>query len=189
MKKIISLLLVLATCAMMFAACGKETEIPEGMQLVENDFANYKLFVPTDWTPDTSIDGFLTAKAGDNSNFSVQTMTWDNRYTSTDEYFRKDYMAKLTSTFKSVTLLEDECAIENITVGTVKNSAVKYVYTVESDGAVYKLVQYFSYNAGYLYILTYTGKISDTVNGEVKEISYFADHLEEVASIVENFVF
>ncbi len=189
LKKIISLTLALAMSALALTACNKPADAPEGMQLVENEFVNYKFYVPNDWLPDTSIDGFLSAKASDNSNMSVQTMTWDNRHGSLDAYFRSDYFPKLQSTLKTVTLLEDECSIENQTVGTAKAVAAKYVYTVESDGAVYKIMQYFTYNAGYIYILTYTGKISDTVNGEVKEVEYFADHLEEVSSIVENFVF
>ncbi len=189
MKKTIALLLALLMSAFLFTACGEETDIPDGMQLVENDFVDYKLFVPTDWIPNTSIDGFLSAKANDNSNISVQVMTWGVVYQALDEYFRTDYFKKVESTFKTVVLLEDECSAENQIVGTAENPANKYVYTVESDGAVYKIMQYFTYKDGYLYILTYTGKISDTVNGEVKEVDYFADHLEEVSSIVENFVF
>ncbi len=189
LKKALSLMLALAMSALIFTSCNQASDVPDGMQLVENEFVSYKFYVPTDWIPDTSIDGFLSAKASDNSNMSVQTMTWDNSHSSLDAYFRSDYFPKLQSTFKTVTLLEDECSIENQTVGTVKAVAAKYVYTVESDGAVYKIMQYFTYNAGYIYILTYTGKISDSVNGEVKAVDYFADHLEEVSSIVENFVF
>ncbi len=188
-KKAASFATAAALSALLLCSCGKESNVPDGMQLVTNDFASYEFFVPSDWTPDTEIDGFLRARAGDNSNVSVQTMTWSNQFTSLDEYFRSDYFKKLETTYKTITLLEEECDIETATVGTVKNSAAKYVYTIESDGAIYKLMQYFSYNAGNLYIITYTGKISDTVNGTVKELDYFADHLEEVSAIIDNFVF
>ncbi len=188
-KKAASLILAGAMSAMLLTSCGTPSEIPEGMQLVDNEFASYSFFVPDDWTADTTIDGFLTAKASDNSNISLQTMTWNNVYVSPDAYFQSIYRPKLESTFKTVTFLENEYDLTTATVGTVKNPACKYVYTVESDGAVYKFVQYFSLNAGYLYIFTYTGKISDTVNGEVTEFDYFADHLEELASIIGNFEF
>ncbi len=189
-KKAASFLTALSMSALLLTSCGEQSEVPEGMKLVANDFANYEFFVPEDWTEDKTIDGFLSAKAGDNCNVSIQTMTWDNRHSTLDEYFRSDYFRKLTSTFKTISLIEDECDIENATVGTVKNRAAKYVYTIESDGAAYKFMQYFTYNAGNLYILTYTGKVSDTAaDGTVKEVSYFADHLEEVQSIVDNFVF
>ena len=197
LKKAVSFILATAMSAMLLTSCGEESDVPEGMQLVENEFVNYEFYVPTDWTPDTSIDGFLSAKANDNTNVSVQTMTWSNQYGSLDAYFREDYFKKLESTFKDITLLEEECSIENQTVGVQKNSAVKYVYTVGSDDATYKIVQYFSYNAGYLYIITYTGKISDKVKVkeegkekvEEKAVEYFEDHLEELSSIIDNFVF
>lgn len=190
-KKAVSFAVAAAMSAMLLTSCGEESEIPDGMQLVDNEFVNYTFYVPDDWTPDTTIDGFLSAKANDNTNVSVQTMTWSNQYGSRelDKYFREDYFKKLESTFKDITLLEEECSIENQTVGTQKNPATKYVYTVGSDDATYKIVQYFSYNAGYLYIITYTGKISDKVNGEEKAVEYFEDHLEELSSIIDNFVF
>ena len=204
-KKAVSFAVAAAMSAMLLTSCGEESDVPEGMQLVENEFVNYEFYVPTDWTPDTSIDGFLSAKANDNTNVSVQTMTWSNQYSSLDVYFREDYFKKLESTFKDITLLEEECSIENQTVGVQKNPAGKYVYTVGSDDATYKIVQYFSYNAGYLYIITYTGKISDKVKVkekveeegeekvkekvEEKTVEYFEDHLEELSSIIDNFVF
>ena len=204
-KKAVSFAVAAAMSAMLLTSCGEESEIPDGMQLVDNEFVNYTFYVPDDWTPDTTIDGFLSAKANDNTNVSVQTMTWSNQYGSLDAYFREDYFKKLESTFKDITLLEEECSIENQTVGVQKNPAAKYVYTVGSDDATYKIVQYFSYNAGYLYIITYTGKISDKVKVkekveeegeekvkekvEEKTVEYFEDHLEELSSIIDNFVF
>ena len=99
-------------------------------------------------------------------------------YSSADAYFREDYFKKLQSTYASITLLEEECSIENQKFGTINNGAVKYVYTVESDGSTYKIMQYFSVYAGYLYILTYTA-----------QESLFSEHLEEITSIVTNFVY
>ena len=179
LKKITALFLVLSVCALLLCSCNKdESETPDGMQLIESEFVDYKFYVPSDWTADITT-GTITAKASDNSNVSIQTMTPSGSYNSADHYFRTDYFPKVTSTFKNAVLLEEECSIENQTFGTVKNGAVKYVYTVESDGSVYKIMQYFSlYTDGYLYILTYTA-----------EESVFSEHLEEVSSIVKNFVF
>ncbi len=177
-KKIVSLILALSLCAALFVSCNKnDEEIPDGMQLVTSDFMDSKFFVPKDWTPDITT-GTLVAKASDNSNVSVQKMTPSGSYNSADDYFRTDYFPKLTSTFKNIVLLEEECSIENQTFGQAENGAVKYVYTVESDGSTYKIMQYFSVYAGYLYILTYTA-----------ELSVFADHLEDVSAIVKNFVY
>ena len=177
-KKIISLILAVSLCAALLCSCNKkDEEIPDGMQLVTSDFMDSKFFVPNDWTPEITT-GTLVAKTDDNSNVSVQKMTPSGSYSSADNYFRTDYFPKLTSTFKNIVLLEEECSIENQTFGKEENGAVKYVYTVESDSSTYKIMQYFSVYSGYLYILTYTA-----------EESVFADHLEDVSSIVKNFVY
>ena len=178
LKKLLSFMLALSVCALLLCSCNKQNgDIPEGMQLISNEYFNSKFFVPDDWTPEIST-GVLVAKASDNSNVSIQKMTPSGSYASADEYFRTDYFPKVTNTYKTVTLLEEECSVENQKFGTVGNGAVKYVYTVESDGSTYKIMQYFSVYSGYLYILTYTA-----------EQSVFAEHLEEVASIVSNFVY
>lgn len=178
-KKILAFMLALCTCALLLCSCNKnkDTEIPDGMQLVTSDYLDSKFFVPKDWTPEITT-GTLVAKASDNSNVSIQKMALSGTYNSADEYFRTDYLPKITSTFKNVVLLEEECSTENQKFGTVGNYAVKYVYTVESDGSVYKIMQYFSIYSGYLYIMTYTA-----------EQSVFSKHLEEVSEIVTNFVY
>ena len=178
-KKTIAFVLALCTCALLLCSCNNNDndEIPDGMQLVTSEYLDSKFFVPTDWTPEITT-GTLVAKASDNSNVSIQKMAVSGTYASADEYFRTDYFPKLTDTFKNVVLLEEECSTENQKFGTVNNGAVKYVYTLESDGSVYKIMQYFSHYSGYLYILTYTA-----------EQSVFDEHLEDVASIVSNFVY
>ena len=189
-KKAISLFTALAMSAALITSCGnQETEIPDGMKLAESEFVDYKLFVPNAWIVDITT-GVLTAKTDDNSNVSIQTMTPSGSYKNADEYFRTDYFAKVQSTFKNVTLIEEECSTENQKFGSTNEPCVKYVYTVDSDGATYKLLQYFTYYSGYLYIFTYTAQIAEyDAEGNVTELDYFADHLEEVSEIVKNFVF
>ena len=171
-------MLAICICTLLLCSCNKQNdEIPEGMQLVTSEYFDSKFFVPSDWSPVTTT-GTLVAKASDNSNVSIQKMAASGSYANADDYFRTDYFPKLTSTFKSITLLEEECSVENQKFGTINNGAAKYVYITESDGSVYKTMQYFSLYSGYLYIFTYTA-----------EQSLFDEHLEEVASIVSNFVY
>ena len=179
-KKTISFMIALCMCALLFCSCNKQNEeIPSGMQLITNEFADCKLYVPSDWTPLNSTEmGVLMAKAEDNSNVSLQIMTAKTEYTIIDDYFRNDYFKKLSSTYKTVALLEEECSTENIKFGKIGHGAARYVYTVESDGSVYKVMQYFSAYSGYLYILTYTA-----------QQDLFDEHYEEIQSVVSNFVF
>lgn len=177
-RKILALALMLMMMASLLCACGKgQSEIPKGMKLVDSEFVNYKLYIPEKWIPDITA-GIVTAKAGDNSNISMQMMTYSGNFKSIDDYFRTDYYPKVQSTFKTTALLEDECSTENQKFGTKEVGCAKYVYTVESDGTPYKIMQYFMYHSGYLYIFTYTAVES-----------VFADHLEDVSNIVKNFVF
>jgi len=177
-KKILSLILITAMTALLLCSCGnKNSDVPRGMKLVESEFVKYKLYIPEDWIPDITA-GVLTAKTNDNSNISIQTMTPSGSYKNADEYFRTDYYAKVQSTFKNTALIEEECSTENQKFGKQQIGCVKYVYTVESDGVIYKILQYFTLNSGYLYIFTYTA--AEAV---------FPEHLEEVSSIVQNFVF
>ncbi len=189
-KKALSLLTAAALSVSLLTSCGNgEAEVPEGMQLVESEFVDYKFFVPNDWIIDITT-GVLTAKTGDNSNVSIQTMNPSGTYKTADDYFRTDYFAKVQSTFKNVILIEEECSTENQRFGKSNEPCVKYVYTVDSDGATYKLLQYFTYYSGYLYIFTYTAQIAETnANGKVTELDYFDEHLEEVSEMVKNFVF
>lgn len=177
-KKIISAVLMFAMTALLLCSCGnKNSEIPSGMKLLGSDFVNYKFYIPDDWIPDITT-GVLTAKTNDNSNVSMQTMTPSGSYKNADEYFRTDYYAKVQSTFKNTALIEEECSTENQRFGKQQIGCVKYVYTAESDGVTYKILQYFTLNSGYLYIFTYTAAES-----------VFSEHLEEVSSMVQNFVF
>ncbi len=177
-KKIISAVLVAAMAALLLCSCGNNnSEVPSGMKLLDSDFVNYKFYIPEDWIPDIST-GILTAKTNDNSNVSMQTMAPSGSYKNADEYFRTDYYAKVQSTFKNTALIEEECSTENQRFGKQQIGCVKYVYTVESDGVTYKILQYFTLNGGYLYIFTYTAAES-----------VFSEHLEEVSSMVQNFVF
>ena len=74
LKKITALFLVLSVCALLLCSCNKdESETPDGMQLIESEFVDYKFYVPSDWTADITT-GTLTAKASDNSNVSIKTM-------------------------------------------------------------------------------------------------------------------
>lgn len=179
-KKIIALVLALSLCAATFSACGnKDASIPEGMKYASPASADYKFFVPSAWTPEEqNPTGVLLAKAEDNSSVSIQKTAFDSSYTSVDFYFRTEYFQDLSATLKNLKLLEEECATENQTFGKNEIAAAKYVYTAESDGAVYKIMQYFSVYENELYILTYNANES-----------VFSEHLEDVSDIVKNFVF
>ena len=107
MKKIISMVLVLAVLALAFCACGKEnTGVPDGMKLVENDKNTYKLFVPENWVVNIA-DGISGAYvANDNSNISLMIMTASKNYQSLESFCQK-YYKDMEATFKNVSEREE----------------------------------------------------------------------------------
>ncbi len=172
-KKIISFLLILVLSLSCLTACGdKDTDIPDGMKLAENEYVSYKLYVPENWTVDISA-GFTTAYANDKSNISLTVFTWSSEFDSMQKYC-DDYYAKIASTFKEVSEPQMEHADQKL--GDLDKYVLTYVYTMVSDGETYKIMQVFAANAGQIYIFTYTAL----------EAKYSA-HLEEVTAMIENF--
>ena len=107
MKKIISMMLVLAVLMLAFCACGEEnTGVPDGMKLVENDKNTYKLFVPENWVVNVS-DGVSGAYvANDNSNVSLMIMMYSKEYQGLESFCQK-YYKDMEATFKNVSEREE----------------------------------------------------------------------------------
>ena len=182
MKKFISLLLIFATLALAFSACGEtDTGVPDGMMLVENDKVTYKLFVPENWVVNIT-DGVSGAYvAQDNSNISLMIMTASQNYQSLESFCQK-YYKDMEATFKNVS--EREEYTENQKFGQLP--ALKYVFTIgaeaseeEPNAVQFKYMQIFALDdkTGQVYIFTYTST-SDK----------YAEHLDEVNRIAAEFI-
>ena len=182
MKKFISLLLIFATLALAFSACGEtDTGVPDGMMLVENDKVTYKLFVPENWVVNIT-DGVSGAYvAQDNSNISLMIMTASQNYQSLESFCQK-YYKDMEATFKNVS--EREEYTENQKFGDLP--ALKYVFTIgteasdEDQNAVqYKYMQIFALDqsSSQVYIFTYTALAEN-----------YSTHLDDVNLIVSEFV-
>ena len=181
MKKIISLILILAT-VFAISSCNKTSDVPNGMQLVDNDKKTYKLYVPETWTVDIR-DGVSTAYANDKSNISLMTMQWSSSNYNSFEAYCENYYKDLKATFQNVS--EIEKYTENQTFGGLP--ACKYVYTIgpeTEEGASapdvqrYKFMQVFSYdNQGQVYIFTYTAIESK-----------YEDHIKSVNQMIDTFI-
>ena len=183
MKKIISLLLIFATFVLVLSSCGKaNTDIPEGMKLVENDKVTYKLFVPEDWTVNL-VDGVSGAYANDNSNVSLMIMNASKDYQSLESFCQK-YYKDMEATFKNVS--EREEYTENQKFGELP--ALKYVFTIGAEASedeskdnelVFKYMQIFALDqsTSQVYIFTYTSTEDN-----------YSKHLDSVNKIAEEFI-
>lgn len=175
MKKLISLLLLLALCTCGLFACNKD-DTPEGMQNVSTENALFDLFVPLTWIPQNGngISGASVASS-DASNVTVVT-TLPDELIDVDTYWQEHCLPEYKNgVLEDFSLVED--AFEDTTLGG--KNAKKYVFTYTLDDEVYETMQIITVaNDGLIYTLTYTAP-SDKYN----------EHLEDVESIRANFRF
>ncbi|MBO5023839.1 MAG: hypothetical protein J6D11_05985 [Clostridia bacterium] len=191
MKKLTALFIAIMTFIFTLTSCGADKlDIPEGMQLVENEKNTYSFFVPEDWSVDVQEEsGVSAAYASDKSNVSLMIFDWDGTAGSLQEYC-DNYFTTVTTTFKEVS--DREMYSDNQYFGTIGGNGepvLKYVYTIVSDNAAteevetYKIMQVFAYysenivDGGNIYIFTYTARTE-----------LYDSHLEEVYDIINEFI-
>ena len=180
-KILVSLLLVISI-VFLAVSCGQKDDVPRGMQLVESEFVDYKLFVPATWTVDKT-SGFLSAYIPDDkSNVSVMTMTGTRAYDSFDQYM-EEYIAELKNTYVGFEYIENESLVPTsekpqtgITIGG--KSASRLVYRIKIGETSYKYMQIITVSGYYIYTLTYTAL-------EEK----YDSHLDDVSKIISEFKF
>ena len=191
MKKLTALFIAIMTFIFTLTSFGADKlDIPEGMQLVENEKNTYSFFVPEDWSVDVQEEsGVSAAYASDKSNVSLMIFDWDGTAGSLQEYC-DNYFTTVTTTFKEVS--DREMYSDNQYFGTIGGNGepvLKYVYTIVSDNAAteevetYKIMQVFAYysenivDGGNIYIFTYTARTE-----------LYDSHLEEVYDIINEFI-
>lgn len=191
MKKLTALFIAIMTFIFTLTSCGADKlDIPEGMQLVENEKNTYSFFVPEDWSVDVQEEsGVSAAYASDKSNVSLMIFDWDGTAGFLQEYC-DNYFTTVTTTFKEVS--DREMYSDNQYFGTIGGNGepvLKYVYTIVSDNAAteevetYKIMQVFAYysenivDGGNIYIFTYTARTE-----------LYDSHLEEVYDIINEFI-
>lgn len=191
MKKFIGVFLAIIVLAAFLCSCGEDDSgVPAGMTEVESEFSDVRLFVPRGWTPDITT-GFLSASVQDGSNISVQIMSVNGVYYSSEndyiinvgassyngltEYYEKEYLPLISSTFASITLKEQYSQGQSL--GN-ENKACKYVYSVTIGDQEYEIMQIIAVHGTGIFIFTYTAKAS-----------LYEKYLEDVGKITSNIKF
>lgn len=169
-----------AVCLSVFAGCssGSDSWHPAGMKLASSEDADYKMWVPENWTVDMST-GITSAYAGsgDYSNVSVtaQNLSGEQNYLTPAEYW-EIYKADLAATFPDIAY--DEDTEGGISLLLDENAAMKYSYTATVTGTEFHFISVVCIRSGTVYLITYTA-----------QPAIYENHLEEIQNILNNFSF
>lgn len=174
MKKWIAVCMIIFVC---FAAvsCSGGDAVPEGMKDAAVAGAEYHLYVPEGWTLNNGngISGAY-ASASDRSNVTLTSYLPDTPM-SAETYFQTVCLPQYQNgSLTGFALLDDQCA--DTTLGGL--NAKKYVYVYALGGADYETMQVVVSTNSMIYNLTYTATAAT-----------YADHLDDVESIISNFAF
>lgn len=175
MKRYVSVILLILTL-LALVSCGEEADltVPEGMIELSNDKVNYNLYIPDDWTPETST-GVLTAKYSDSILVNVSMMAVT---APADISNAADYWAQFTEDFGN-TIAELEMIEENAAVLLDGHEASRYVYRGTVAGSVStQYQQIICVKEGVIYIFTYTA-----------DPEKYQEYLPDVEQMLENFSF
>jgi len=214
MKRFLSLSLA-ALLLLALTGCGMNNEdawVPAGMQLASTDAVDYKLYVPSSWTVDVST-GIVSAyvSSTDRSNITMTAFNLEGEdVTMTPQEYWTRYEQQLLDTFPDLTYLDPSTILSSEETTTApetsdeqeeaepitdasqldrKNnpvttllgdnqSAAKYYYTATVTGTLCQYMQVVCIRGGIVYLFTYSAVPSN-----------FANHVEEVDSILANFSF
>ncbi len=151
-SKILVVLLVLSACVLSFASCS-DSDVPEGYQLVACKGDKFRLYVPTQWTPNTD-NGVTGAYYSAGENVSVSVYRADDA----DELSVEEYWEKCLVNLKNDNKDFSYIGGEKTTLGM--KPAQKYIYTatktVGDKTEKYKFMQVMAKNSGEMYVLLYS---------------------------------
>lgn len=174
MKKWIALCMLVLVC-FTAVACAGEDAAPDGMKDAAIDGAEYHLYVPEGWILNNGngISGAY-ASADERSNVTLTSYLPDTQM-SAEAYFTEVCLPQYQNgALADFALVTDQCG--DTTLGGL--NAKKYVYVYSLGGASYETMQVVVSTGSMIYNLTYTAASAT-----------YAEHLEDVESIIAQFVF
>lgn len=189
MKKIIAILLLLAT-ALSLAACGKDDGVPDGMQLVRGgEEYGYYMYAPEEWTVSNYAD-ISTAYASKFDMSSVSYVELPLPEGTVQEYFTKSLEEfPATSAVKVLTPNGEEMNFGNA------DYAVKYVFEHEytkneasetGERHKFRTMQAFVTYKERFGIFTFTSPLENISSQDTVQYDY---HAERLSNVIKYFKF
>jgi hypothetical protein len=189
MKKIIAILLLLAT-AFSLVACKKDDGIPDGMQIVRGgEQYGYYMYAPEEWTV-SNYGEISTAYASRADMSSVSYVELPMPEVPIAEYF-----AESLGEFPEISAVKVIVENEEITFGNA-DSAVKYVFEhtytenikteQEGDRHSFRTMQVFVSYGERFGIFNFTSPLENISSGEKLQYDYYE---EKIADVIKYFKF
>lgn len=200
MKKLFLILITIFTTLLLFS-CGDDSDIPEGMQVVDGSSEDgYVFYAPEEWTLGTKLDGLAYVYVSRTNNTSVSFIEIDKSAfvkpepaMSDEDFFLNHYFNSMKSEFPESTQWSEKCG-ETTLLGqgdTKADKAVKYTYSYLYEDSYYNtdrrigFIQILASNNGRFYILTYSSPMAASAD----DAGYYDTYLEKFYQIVDNFKF
>lgn len=174
MKRLICAVALLLTVASLVSCSAEIPDVPEGMIEVSGDTVDYHLYVPDDWTAETST-GVVTAKYSDSIlvNVSMMAATTTEEVTTAADYWAQ-FSESFESSFENFELIE-----ENTAMLLDEHEASRYVYKGTVAGSVsVQYQQIICIKDSVIYLFTYTA-----------DPEKYDEYLPDVEEMLENFCF
>ncbi len=189
MKKIVSVLLLLAICVLTVSCGGTEVEVPDGMKLASGENELYYLFVPNAWSIRESSPPIAFISATDMSNVTVvayvletevETATADesaevvNPRAPYIDAFWNEFCADANTTLIAFQQVGD--TVDTQQLG--EQYAKQYVYTHTTGGVEYKHRMAVTYYGEMIVYVLYSSTAE-----------YYDSHAADVDQIIKEFKF
>lgn len=172
-KRIAAVMLLLTMLVSAFAACSN-SDVPDGYQLIACEGDCFRLYVPTQWTPNTA-GGVTSAYYSASAGVSVCVTVADDA----GELSVEEYWIKCNENFAN-SLKNYEWSGKHETMVLGGKPAYKYVYTASvtivngenSETVDYKFMQVMARYEGELYVFVYSAPLEsydaylETVDGD-----------------------
>lgn len=159
----------------------KAADKPDKVQVKTDDFT---MSVNSDWITDDST-GVLFARYANGFPSCISIMTADmNGFDSAEDYWNS-YLDTFKKSFKSFTIIEEECSDDSNVGGKPAYSYVFTAYPAADDNGedvLYKYCQVLIPNGDEIYIITYSSS-ADTDLGS----GYYDTHYETFIDVLANF--
>ena len=179
MKKITALLLLISMIFLMLS-CGKKSDIPDGMQLVQGgEKYGYYFYAPEEWTV-SNYANIASAYASGVDTTSISYVELTMPKTTIQEYFEESL-----NEYPVAPIILSDYSAKAVAFGNAE-TAIQYVFDHEYSGHKFRTMQIFVTYEGRFGIFTFNSTLENRSSSEKTQYDYYEAKRK---SVIENFKF